>query len=48
MDLKAAKETQKKDKKMGTILDKEIEKEKKKLVQIIKPKFKKHRKKRKK
>tara|TARA_R110001592_G_scaffold84174_4_gene249111 strand:- start:16969 stop:18558 length:1590 start_codon:yes stop_codon:yes gene_type:complete len=41
MDLKAAKETQKKDKKMGTILDKEIEKEKKKLVQIIKPKFKK-------
>lgn len=41
IDLNAAKEAQKKDKKMANVLDKEIEKEKKKLIGIIKPKFKK-------
>ena len=40
-DLIAAKDGQKKDKKMTGILEKEIEKEKKKLLTIVKPKFKK-------
>ena len=40
-DLNAAKNAQKKDKKMSAVLDKEIEKEKKKLISTLKPKLKK-------
>ena len=40
-DLRLAKEAQKKDKKMGAVLDKEIEKENKKLLALIKPKLQK-------